>query len=79
MLSASTESPADCLLWQNAFAAKYDGIGEFGRADWDQLLGHCQVSESHMLSKITFEVIMINTSAVRRQFAIGQHVHLPRN
>ena len=46
MMSASVENPLDCLLWQQAFAAKYDGIGTFGRHEWDQLLGHCQVSLS---------------------------------
>jgi hypothetical protein len=42
MMSASVENPPDCIMWQDAFAAKYDGIGTFGREDWDQLLGHCQ-------------------------------------
>lgn len=42
MMSASVENPPDCLLWQDAFAAKYDGKGAFGRKEWDQLLGHCQ-------------------------------------
>ena len=42
MMSASVENPPDCLLWQDAFAAKYDGKGKFGREEWDQLLGHCQ-------------------------------------
>lgn len=43
MMSASVENPLDCLMWQQAFAAKYDGVGKFGREEWDQLLGHCQV------------------------------------
>jgi hypothetical protein len=43
MMSASIENPMDCLMWQAAFAAKYDGIGMFGGTEWDQLLGHCQV------------------------------------
>jgi hypothetical protein len=43
MMSASIENPPDCLLWRDAFAAKYDGIGApFTRRDWDKLLGHCQ-------------------------------------
>src|SRR5271155_3453576 len=43
MMSASIENPPDCLLWQDAFAAKYDGVGRpFTRVDWDRLLGHCQ-------------------------------------
>lgn len=42
MMSASIENPPDALLWRDAFAAKYDGIGTFTREDWDQLLGHCQ-------------------------------------
>ncbi|KAI1248135.1 hypothetical protein MGN70_010384 [Eutypa lata] len=41
-MSASVENPLDCLLWQRAFEAKYDGIGTFGRQEWDQLLGHYQ-------------------------------------
>jgi hypothetical protein len=44
MISASVENPPDALLWQDAFAAKYDGKGEFTKADWDALLGHCMVS-----------------------------------
>jgi hypothetical protein len=42
MMSASVENPADCRLWSQAFAAKYDGQGSFDRANWDQLLGHCR-------------------------------------
>ncbi|OCK74213.1 hypothetical protein K432DRAFT_311194 [Lepidopterella palustris CBS 459.81] len=42
MMSASVENPPDCLMWQDAFAAKYDGVGTFEREQWDQLLGHCQ-------------------------------------
>lgn len=41
MMSASVENPPDCLMWQDAFAAKFDGVGTFGRAEWDKLLGHC--------------------------------------
>ena len=43
MMSASVENPPDCLMWMDALTAKYDGIGTFGREQWDQLLGHCQV------------------------------------
>lgn len=43
MMSASVENPPDCLMWHDALAAKYDGVGEFGRKEWDQLLGDCQV------------------------------------
>ncbi|KAF2704340.1 hypothetical protein K504DRAFT_507347 [Pleomassaria siparia CBS 279.74] len=42
MMSASVENPPDCLMWQDAFAAKFDNEGTFGREQWDQLLGHCQ-------------------------------------
>ena len=42
MMNASVENPPDCLMWQDAFAAKFDGKGKFGREEWDQLLGHCQ-------------------------------------
>ncbi|KAL2003156.1 hypothetical protein VTN02DRAFT_4851 [Thermoascus thermophilus] len=42
MMCASVENPPDCLMWHDALQAKYDGVGEFGRKEWDQLLGHCQ-------------------------------------
>jgi hypothetical protein len=42
MMSASVENPPDCLCWMDAFAAKYEGRGKFGREEWDSLLGHCQ-------------------------------------
>ncbi|KAJ9199299.1 hypothetical protein DTO166G4_9112 [Paecilomyces variotii] len=42
MMCASVENPPDCLMWHDALAAKYDGVGEFGRKEWDQLLGDCQ-------------------------------------
>ncbi|KAI6716159.1 NAD dependent epimerase/dehydratase [Diplocarpon mali] len=42
MMSASVENPPDCIMWQRAFEAKYNGIGTFGREEWDSLLGHCQ-------------------------------------
>jgi Sulfotransferase domain len=43
MMRASAENPSDCLMWHDALLAKYDGIGQFGRKEWDQLLGDCQV------------------------------------
>jgi hypothetical protein len=43
-MSASVENPLDCLLWQQAFAAKYDSVGRFDKEHWDSLLGHCQVN-----------------------------------
>lgn len=42
MMSVSIENPSDALLWRDAFAAKFDNGPAFTRADWDQLLGHCQ-------------------------------------
>ena len=42
MMCASVENPPDCLMWSDALAAKYDGVGTFGREQWDQLFGHCQ-------------------------------------
>lgn len=42
MMAASVENPPDSLCWMDAFAAKYDGKGKFGREEWDALLGHCQ-------------------------------------
>lgn len=42
MMSASVDNPPDCLIWQDALAAKYNGNGRFGLEEWDALLGHCQ-------------------------------------
>lgn len=42
MRAASTETPRDCEMWTRAIRAKFDGEGDFGKAEWDQLLGHCQ-------------------------------------
>lgn len=41
MMNASVENPPDCLCWMDAFAAKYEGKGTFGREEWDALLGDC--------------------------------------
>lgn len=30
----------DCDMWVDALRAKYEGVGSFGRAEFDQLLGH---------------------------------------
>ena len=37
-------SPSDSDMWTEAFEAKYVGGKPFTRENWDQLLGHCQVS-----------------------------------
>ncbi|KAI1634608.1 P-loop containing nucleoside triphosphate hydrolase protein [Biscogniauxia mediterranea] len=42
MMNCSIENPPDALLWMDALRAKYDGIGEFTRKDWDKLLGNAQ-------------------------------------
>lgn len=42
MRAASTETPRDNEMWIRAIKAKWDGEGEFGKREWDQLLGHCQ-------------------------------------
>jgi hypothetical protein len=38
------ENPRDCEMWLDALRAKFEGKGKFDKKDWDQLLGHCQVS-----------------------------------
>lgn len=41
---ASFENPKDLEMWAEAVDAKFNGKGKpFGRAEFDQLLGHCQV------------------------------------
>ena len=37
------ENPDDDELWLDALNAKFEGGQSFGRREWDQLLGHCQV------------------------------------
>jgi hypothetical protein len=38
------DNPPDVDMWMEAVTAKYFGKGKpYGRAEWDQLLGHCQV------------------------------------
>ena len=38
------ESPLDNIMWREAVDAKFNGKGKpYGRKEWDQLLGHCQV------------------------------------
>ena len=44
------EFPQDNVMWMEAFRAKYDGLGEFGRKEWDQLLGNYSVSPDHFRS-----------------------------
>jgi hypothetical protein len=37
-------NPLEAAMWQEAMDAKFLGKGKkYGRAEWDQLLGHCQV------------------------------------
>ena len=43
MRTAMNEYPRDCAMWLEAFEAKYDGKGSFGKRQWDQLLGHYSV------------------------------------
>jgi hypothetical protein len=31
----------DADMWMEAFRAKFDGVGTFGKEQWDALLGHC--------------------------------------
>lgn len=46
--SVLSENPRDSFLWNEAFAAKFEGRGTFGREQWDQLLGHCKVPLQHL-------------------------------
>lgn len=41
--SVLAENPRDSDLWIEAFQGKFRGDKPFSRADWDQLLGHCEV------------------------------------
>lgn len=47
-MDSCMENPPDGNLWANALDPKFNGKGRtFETKDWDQLLGHCQVSESN--------------------------------
>lgn len=39
MRTTVNEYPRDCTMWMEAFQAKYDEVGKFGKEQWDQLLG----------------------------------------
>lgn len=42
-------------MWLQALRAKYDGVGKpFGRVEFDQLLGHCQVSPLYFTTGTCF-------------------------
>ena len=41
--SVLAENPRDSDLWIEAFKGKFQGAKPFSRADWDRLLGHCEV------------------------------------
>ena len=41
--SCAIENPRDCEMWIDAFKAKFEHNGTFGKEQWDQLLGHCMV------------------------------------
>ncbi|TQN65673.1 hypothetical protein CSHISOI_09751, partial [Colletotrichum shisoi] len=56
-MSASSENPPDCLMWSEALAAKYDGVGEFGKDKWDALLGHCQAVTDWPAASFAAELI----------------------
>lgn len=47
--SRAFENPQDGEMWLDAMCAKYDGRGKlFGRAEFDRLLGHCQVRHAYI-------------------------------
>lgn len=46
MTSMLEENPRDSDMWVEAYEAKFEGKGKpFGKEDWDQLLGHCEVCQ----------------------------------
>ena len=79
MMSASVENPPDCLMWHDALLAKYDGIGEFGRKEWDQLLGDCQVSCDKVWMKGGENAIETNHCSLFRPSATGLLALLQRS
>ncbi|KAJ7640960.1 hypothetical protein FB45DRAFT_1021743 [Roridomyces roridus] len=47
----------DLDMWAEACAAKYEGKGKFGRAEFDQLLGHCMAVTDAPCSSFAAELI----------------------
>ncbi|KAJ7606830.1 P-loop containing nucleoside triphosphate hydrolase protein [Roridomyces roridus] len=47
----------DLDMWAEACAAKYEGKGKFGRAEFDQLLGHCMAVTDAPCSTFAAELI----------------------
>jgi hypothetical protein len=74
MMSASVENPPDCLMWLDALAAKYDGVCDFTRKEWDQLLGDCQVLCGQSVDHLNHIDHILS-----RQCATGRLVHSPKN
>lgn len=49
--AAVFENPRDCQMWLQALDAKFNGRGKtFGRFEFDQLLGHCQVRQTEIVT-----------------------------
>ena len=62
------ETPLDNKMWLDAANAKFKGKGKpFGRKEFDQLLGHCQVwiCASHLLSVIVYDVSSVALNETR--------------
>jgi hypothetical protein len=48
--TAGMDNPRDCKMWLEACEAKFEGKGTvYGKDEFDQLLGHCQVSRQTLL------------------------------
>ena len=85
MMSASVENPPDCLMWQDAFAAKFDNDGEFGREQWDQLLGHCMAVcdwpavafAKELIEAYPDAKVILTTRDVNSWHALVSRLHMP--
>jgi hypothetical protein len=54
------QNPLEVEMWTEALNAKYLSIGKpYGRAEWDQLLGHCQV-RSHAIPSSTNSISQLS-------------------
>ncbi|GME37266.1 hypothetical protein GTA08_BOTSDO03742 [Neofusicoccum parvum] len=56
-VSAVHQNPRDCEMWLDAYKALKDGDGQFGRREWDQLLGHCMAVTDDPCASFARELI----------------------
>ena len=57
-------NPDDAQWWQRAADASWENKGTFTREDWDKLLGHCQVSSTPGMERMTRRFSYVDISTI---------------